>query len=107
MQIEYFTALLAGGCAIAGSAITGWFTYAATASQKKSEQYKRELTRTYKDIAAFHRLEERYTQELATADKSAEAWKREVRKALRSEGFDSPSDGATVTGAMARISEIE
>lgn len=107
MQIEYFTALLAGGCAIAGSAITGWFTYSATASQNKSQRYKRELRRTYKDIAAFHRLEERYTQALASDTKSSESWKRDIRRSLRADGFDSPSDGATANGAMARITEIE
>ena len=107
MQIEYFTALLPGGCAIAGSAITGWFTYSATASQNKSERYKRELIRAYKDIAAFHRLEERYTQALSSDAKTAESWKREVRKSLRLDRFDTPSDGASANGALARISEIE
>ena len=61
----------------------------------------------FKDIAAFHRLEERYTQALATDVRSSESWKRDIRRTIRSDGFDSPSDGATVNGAMARISEIE
>ena len=75
-------AIVAGVSAIAGSAITGWFTYLSSVRQRETERYKRRLLQTYKDIAAFHRLEERYTNALATESESAESWKREMRRRL-------------------------
>jgi hypothetical protein len=64
-------ALLAGGFAIVGSAVTGWFTYMSAVKQREADRYKRRLVQAYKDIASFHRLEERYTKALETESKSA------------------------------------
>lgn len=99
-------ALVAGGFAIIGSVVTGWFTYISAAKQREADRYKRRLAQAYKDIASFHRLEDRYTKALETESKSAESWKREVRKSQRDEGFNSPSDDATAQKAEQRISEL-
>lgn len=99
-------ALVAGGCTIVGGAVTGWFTYLSAAKQRETERNKRRLIQAYKDVASFHRLEERYTAELQTDTKSAEAWKREIRKKLRDEGFNSPSDDATAQKSDKRIAEL-
>ena len=99
-------ALVAGGFAIIGSAVTGWFTYISAVKQREADRYKRRLVQAYKDIASFHRLEERYTKALETESKSAESWKREVRKNQRDEGFSSPSDEATSQKSEQRLSEL-
>ncbi|MDM4770485.1 hypothetical protein [Solimonas sp. SE-A11] len=99
-------ALVAGGFAVLGSPVTGWFTYISAARQRETERYKRKLRQTYADVAAFHRLEERYTRALETDGKSAECWKREMRLRLREDGFSSPSDEATVQKAEQRIAEM-
>jgi hypothetical protein len=99
-------ALVAGGFAVLGSLVTGWFTYITAVKQGQSERYKRKLLQAYGDIAAFHRLEERYTRALETDERSAESWKREMRRRLRDEGFSSPSDEATVQKAEQRIAEL-
>lgn len=99
-------ALVAGGFAVLGSLVTGWFTYISAVKQRQTERYKRKLLQAYADVAAFHRLEERYTRALETEGKSAEAWKREMRRRLREDGFSSPSDEATVQKAEQRIAEM-
>jgi hypothetical protein len=73
-------ALVASVSAIIGSVVTGWFTYIAAVNQRETEQYKRRLRRADKNIAAFHRLEERYTQALQSENKSkcARAWTLEL-----------------------------
>jgi hypothetical protein len=101
-------ALVASGSAIIGSVVTGWFTYIAAAKQREIAQYKRRLRRADKNIAAFHRLEEKYSQALHSENKckSPMAWKRAVRKQQRDEGFDTPSDDATVRKSERRISDL-
>lgn len=99
-------ALVAGGFAIIGSAVTGWFTYISTVKQREADRYKRRLIQAYKDIASFHRLEERYIKVLETELKSAESWKREVRKSQRDAGFSSPSDEATLRQSERRLEEL-
>ena len=99
-------ALVAGGFAVAGSIVTGWFTFAAAARQNELESYRKRLRQAYQDVAAFHRLEERYLVQLANPSRSAEAIKREVRRQLREEGFQSPSEDATVKKAEQRLSEL-
>jgi hypothetical protein len=98
--------LITGGFVIAGSWITGWLTYKSAVSQKETERYKRRLIQSYQDIAAYHRLEELYTKQLASDGKSAEAWKRETRKTLRDQGFISPSEDATAQKAETRLREL-
>ncbi len=99
-------ALVAGGFAIIGSIVTGLFTYISATKQKEADRYKQRLVQAYRDIASFHRLEERYTKALETTSKSAESWKREVRKNQRDEGFNSPSEDATAQKAEQRLSEL-
>lgn len=99
-------ALIASGSAIVGSLVTGWFTYFAAVRQREAERYKHRLVQAYKDIASFHRLEERYTQSLQTESKSADAWKREVRKKQRDDGFESPSEDATAQKSLQRLTEL-
>jgi hypothetical protein len=106
MNETVLLAVLTGGCALLGSAITGYFTLLAAVKQREIERYKRKLVQAYKDIAAFHRLEERYTRALESETKTAEAWKRELRKQQRDEGFDSPSEDATAQKSDQRRAEL-
>lgn len=108
MSDTLILAIVASTSAILGSFVTGWFTYRAAVKQREAERFKRKLIQAYKDIAALHRLEERYTVALAktSGERSAESWKREVRKALRDDGFASPSDDATAQRAEQRASEL-
>ena len=107
MSESIIIALVAGGSAIAGSIVTGGFTYVAAVRQRQTERYKRYAIKAPKDVIAFYRLEERYTNALATESKTAEAWKREMRRRLREEGFDSPSEEATIQKCSRRIVELE
>ena len=108
MNDTVILAIVASTSAILGSFVTGWFTYRAAVKQREAERFKRKLLQAYIDIAALHRLEERYTAALAhaSADRSAESWKREVRRTLRDDGFASPSDDATSQRAEQRAREV-
>lgn len=91
-----------------GSLITGWITYKAAIDQRAAIKNKRRLARALRDIAAFHRLEKRYTNALAAnGSRSATAWKQDIRKQQRTEGQDTPSEQATVQGAERGIKDIE
>ena len=107
MNESIIIALIAGGFAIIGSAVTGAFTYYATEHQRETERYKRYAIRALRDVIAFYRLEQQYTDALATESKTAEAWKREIRKHLRDDGFDSPSQDATIQKCSQRIADLE
>ncbi len=100
--------LVAGGLALLGSLITGLITFHTAARLREAERNRRSLVRAYRDIAAFHRLEEHYAEELALASTSrtAEAWKKLLRRKLRDRGFASPTDKATAHYAEARIEEL-
>jgi len=106
MTSETTTSLIVAGAAITGSFITGWFTYTSCTSQKKNERIKGRLKKCLQDIAAYHRLEQKYIEALATPQKSAEAWKREMRKSLRIDGYSSPSEEATALTAERSIEEL-
>jgi hypothetical protein len=101
------TAFVTGGVlTLFGSLVTGWFTYRAAARERELERYKRQLIQAYKDVAAFHRLEERYTNALETPDRSAEAWKREIRRQQADEQFGTPSEDATWRKCEQRVSDL-
>ncbi len=99
-------AIIAAGAAILGSLITGIITYATSVRQREAERYKRRLIQAYRDIVAFYRLEEQYTQALENPSRSAEAIKREARKKLRESGIASPSEDATPQQCERRIQEM-
>jgi hypothetical protein len=104
------TAIAVGGAfTLLGSVVTGWFTYRAAVRSRESERYKRQLIQAYKDIAAFHRLEERYTNALEAVEspqRSAEAWKRDIRRQQAEEQFSTPSEDATWRKSEQRVSEL-
>lgn len=90
-----------------GSLITGLITYWTATNQRAAAENKRKLKLAYRDIAAFHRLEERYATVLAATDaRSASAWKRDIRRRLRDDGFNSPSDKATAHLAEQSITDL-
>jgi hypothetical protein len=99
-------AFIAGGAAVTGSFVTGWFTYMASVRQREAERYKRRLIQAYKDIIAFYRLEELYTKELTSEERTAESWKRDMRKKLRDSGNGSPSEEATSQRCEQRLQEL-
>jgi hypothetical protein len=50
MSETLLVALIAGGSAIFGGAVTGAFTYLASVRQRETERYKRRLIQCYRDI---------------------------------------------------------
>lgn len=108
MDDSILLAAATGISAALGSLITGLITYRTAIDQRAATEHKRRLKRAYGDIAAFHRLEERYASVLAATDsRTSAAWKRDVRKQLRDEGFTSPSDKATAQQAEQCLAEMD
>lgn len=105
---QVWLTLIVGGLTLLASLITGAITFLTAVRLRDVEKNKRDLFRAYRDIAAFHRLEECYAAELAqvSGSRTAESWKRELRRRLREQGFGSPSDKATARHAETRIEEI-
>ena len=103
MSESLMLALVASGSAIVGSLVTGWFTYIAAVKQRETENCRRRWQQASKDVAAFHRLEERYTEALQSESKSAKAWKLEIRKQQRDAGFATPSENATAHKSEQRM----
>lgn len=105
---QVWLALIAGGLTIAGGLVTGIITSLTAIRLREFAKLKRDLVRAYHNVAAFYRLEERYAEELAqiSTSRTAEAWKRELRRKLREQGYPSPTDKATAHYAEARIEEL-
>lgn len=105
---QVWLALIVGGLTVAGGLVTGLITSHTAIRLREVEKLKRDLVRAYRDVASFHRLEDHYANELAqiSTSRTAEAWKRELRRKLREQGFSSPSDKATAYYAEARIEEL-
>lgn len=104
---QIWLALIVGGLTIFASLITGMITFLTAARLRDAERNKRSLIRAYRDIAAFHRLEKYYTEELARicVSVSAESWKKQIRRNLR-EHHPTPSDKATAHYAETRVEEL-
>ena len=105
---QVWLALIAGGLTIAGGLVTGIITSLTAIRLREVAKLKRDLVRSYRDVAAFHRLEERYAEELAqiSTSRTAEGWKRELRRRLREHGYPSPTNKATAHYAETRIEEL-
>ncbi|HEV3422723.1 MAG TPA: hypothetical protein VG105_02860 [Paraburkholderia sp.] len=101
-------AVVGGGFAVVGSLITGWLTYVSSVRRRETESYRRQLIQACEDIAAFHRLEHRYAERLATTDasKTTESWKRQIRREQRRAGDDTPSENATAKHAEQQIQKL-
>lgn len=91
---------------IFGSVTTGVFTLFATQRARELVKLKQRLKIAYQDIAALHRLEERYVDQLATEEKTAESWKRQIRKQLEGQGHSAPSKNATARECERRLQEL-
>ena len=89
--------VIGGGFAIVGSLITGWLTYVSSVRRRETESYRRQLIQAYEDIAAFHRLEQRYSEKLAEIEpsKTPVGWKRGVRREQMLANIQTPSKDAT------------
>ena len=105
---QIWLTLIVGGLTIFASLVTGSITFLTAARLREAERYKRDLLRAYGDIAAFHRLEQCYAQELArnSGASTPESWRREIRKKLREEGFSTPSDKSTAHRADMEAAEL-
>jgi hypothetical protein len=97
--------LIAGFFTLVGSVGTTFINHYITVDKKRENRLKRSLVQAYRDIAAYHRLEFLYTNDLSNDTKSAEAIKRLYRRKLRIAGHDSPSQDATISVAEKRIQE--
>jgi len=108
MDDSILLAAATGLSAVLGSLITGLITYRTATDQRALGRHKRRLRRALRDIAALHRLEDRYTNALAaTGSRSSEAWKREIRKQLREEGLGTLSSRATTQRAEQDLAELD
>jgi len=87
-----------------GSLVTLW----GARRNSRISDLRRRLVMAYEDIAAFHHLESRYTEELAKYSDTANAWKLRTREAQRDAGISTPSPNATakkVTEYINRLSK--
>lgn len=99
-------AVIAGAFSIVTALIAAFTTMSARRSRQRAEARKAELIRTHADVAAFHRLEELYTEALANETRNAESWKRQIREDLREMGHPTPSKGATAHQSEQRIARL-
>ena len=106
MSESIIVALVAVGGVIAGAIITGVFHYYSTQQAKRVETYKSRLSQTYRDIAAFHRLEDCYTTALANNDRPKDVWKRQIRKQQADDRFPTPSEDATWRHAEEKLAQL-
>jgi hypothetical protein len=107
MSEPIIVALVAVGGVIAGAIITGVLSYYSTQQTKRLDSYKSQLRQAYKDISAFHRLEDRYATALAKYDRTKESWKRDIRKQQADDGFATPSKHATAREAEEKWEQLE
>lgn len=100
--------VIGGGFAIVGSLITGWLTYVSSVRKRETELYRRHLIQAYEDIAAFHRLEERYVEKLAEIEpsKTPVGWKRSVRREQMLANIQTPSKDATARYADHEVQRL-
>jgi hypothetical protein len=110
VEITMINALIAAFGAFLGASVSTFFTYRLTVKQKKLERYKKRLIQAYRDIASFHRLEEKYADLLSTKlpsqNKTSYAWKLEMRKQARVLGLRTPSNYATAKQAETSIEAL-
>ena len=106
MSEPIIVALVAVGGVIAGAIITGVLNYYSTQRTKRVDSYKSQLRQAYKDISAFHRLEDRYVTALAKYDRTSEAWKRDIRKQQADDGLPTPSQHATTRAAEEKLDQL-
>lgn len=71
--------------ALCGSLITAAATYFSVDYTKKLERDRQSLLKCWRNISAFYDLERRYTEALAQPGKTAETWKRDIRKQQRAD----------------------
>lgn len=106
MSESLFIAIVAVLGTIAGSVATGIFTLYAARRSKEFEKIKERLIICYEDIASFHRLEDRYLLALATSERKAESWKRNIRKQQANDGYPTPSKDATWRECARKIKQL-
>ncbi len=108
MQVEVLVAIIAGGSALLGSAITGLISHFSLKQSAKVSRMKESLIQANKDIASLYHLEELYCTAIAeSTKKTKDGVKRAFRKQLRySLGKESPSPSATATQAEQRIRHL-
>lgn len=106
MAENYFVAMIAVLGTVAGSVVTGFFTRTTAKRSKDFEKQRQRLKTAYHDIAAFHRLEERYLRALESPDKTSESWKREIRRSLADEGYATLSKEATWRECERRLEQL-
>jgi hypothetical protein len=108
MEVEVVVAIIAGGAALLGSAVTGVISYVSVRQSAKVSRLKESLIQANRDIASLYHLEELYCTAIAdSTKKTREGVKRAFRKQLRySLGKESPSSSATANQAEQRIRHL-
>ena len=99
-------ALIGTTAALGGSLIGGILTYRATKQGNLIRRRTAQLIRAYEDIAAFHRLEARYIGYLASPERTAESWKKQVRREQADANEATPGEDATDRACKRRIAEL-
>ena len=90
MNESIANALIGSAGAVVGSIITVAFTYRSTRQAQQAESNRLSLLKCWRNIAAFYDLEKRYVEVLKNSDKSAESWRREIRKQQRDDARLNP-----------------
>ncbi len=106
MTEAMIVAVIAGSFSILSGLIAAVTTVSSRRSRERWESLTSELVRAHEDVAAFHRLEEMYTDALATDERSARSWKLEIRQQLRDTGHSTPGQGATAHRSAQRIARL-
>ena len=90
-----------------GTVLTLIVNYFTSVKKQKEIKYRKFLVQAYTDIAAYHRLEELYSENISSlTDLTTTAVKRSYRRTLRIKGFPSPSRDSTIEVAEQRIKEF-
>lgn len=114
MSNEVMIALITGASAVSGAAITSYFNHrsikATTDLSTLKDKYaasRKELIRIYRQVAAYHQLEDIVTQDQLAARPNVDprAIKKEMRDRVEGAGAERPE--ITRRQAESRIRELE
>jgi hypothetical protein len=90
MSDSLVPALIGALGAILGSLVTAFASNRSAANAQRAERERLRTISRDRDIIAFHQLERRYTEALATPEKNLESWRRQIRKQQIEEGGMTP-----------------
>jgi len=108
MNETVWIAIITGGCTLGAAAISGALVFRMAARKDEIRKLRGRLSSALHDLRSFQKLEIAYTEALADAnvDSSANAAKLRIRKAVRDQGFASPSPESGVQRVASAITAL-